>query len=529
MIGAKSTLDTVLVKAPHRRETYTEQELDEFMKCADPVTGAMYFMDHFFHIQHPTKGKMLYHPFEYQRRLLENYHTNRFSISLMPRQTGKSTSAAGYLLWYAMFVPDATILVAAHKFLGAQEIMQRIRYAYELCPNHIRAGATSYNKGSLEFDNGSRIVSQTTTENTGRGMSITLLYLDEFAFVRPTIASEFWTSITPTLSTGGKAIITSTPNSDEDQFALIWKQANKTEDEYGNPRLDGLGINGFKAFRSFWKEHPDRDDAWAREQRAQLGEERFRREMDCEFVINDETLISPLKLLDLEGVEPISKTGQVRWYKQIDKDKMYIIALDPSLGTGGDPAAIQVIEAETTEQVAEWRHNKTDVPTQVKIMAEIVKTIFETVKNEQSIYYSVENNTLGEAALISINEYGEENIPGYFLSDNSVQGTSGRRIRKGFTTTNKSKIVACNKLKILVESGRMKIYSKSLISELKNFVAIGSSYQAKPGETDDLVMSTLLATRMLMLLQSYHADLDSHLKDHSDNIVEPFPFISLIS
>jgi hypothetical protein len=447
----------------------------------------------------------------------------------MPRQTGKSTSAAGYLLWYAMFVPDATILVAAHKFLGAQEIMQRIRYAYELCPNHIRAGATSYNKGSLEFDNGSRIVSQTTTENTGRGMSITLLYLDEFAFVRPTIASEFWTSITPTLSTGGKAIITSTPNSDEDQFALIWKQANKTEDEYGNPRLDGLGINGFKAFRSFWKEHPDRDDAWAREQRAQLGEERFRREMDCEFVINDETLISPLKLLDLEGVEPISKTGQVRWYKQIDKDKMYIIALDPSLGTGGDPAAIQVIEAETTEQVAEWRHNKTDVPTQVKIMAEIVKTIFETVKNEQSIYYSVENNTLGEAALISINEYGEENIPGYFLSDNSVQGTSGRRIRKGFTTTNKSKIVACNKLKILVESGRMKIYSKSLISELKNFVAIGSSYQAKPGETDDLVMSTLLATRMLMLLQSYHADLDSHLKDHSDNIVEPFPFISFIS
>jgi hypothetical protein len=360
-------------------------------------------------------------------------------------------------------------------------------------------------------------------------MSITLLYLDEFAFVRPTIASEFWTSITPTLSTGGKAIITSTPNSDEDQFALIWKQANKTEDEYGNPRLDGLGINGFKAFRSFWKEHPDRDDAWAREQRAQLGEERFRREMDCEFVINDETLISPLKLLDLEGVEPTSKTGQVRWYKRVEKDKMYIIALDPSLGTGGDPSAIQVFEAETTEQVAEWRHNKTDVPTQVKIMAEIVKTIFETVKNEQSIYYSVENNTLGEAALISINEYGEENIPGYFLSDNSVQGTSGRRIRKGFTTTNKSKIVACNKLKILVESGRMKIYSKSLISELKNFVAIGSSYQAKPGETDDLVMATLLATRMLMLLQTYHADLDSHLKDHSDNIVEPFPFISFIS
>ena len=528
MIGTKSTLDTVLVKAPHRKQIYTEQELEEFARCADPVNGPMYFLDNFFYIQHPVRGKMLYHPFEYQRRLIENYHNNRFSISLMPRQTGKSTSAAGYLLWYAMFVPDSTILIAAHKYLGAQEIMQRIRYAYELCPNHIRAGATSYNKGSIEFENGSRIVSQTTTENTGRGMSITLLYLDEFAFVRPTIASEFWTSITPTLSTGGKAIITSTPNSDEDQFALIWKGANKIEDEYGNPRPNGLGINGFRAFRAFWREHPDRDDKWADEQRAQLGEERFRREMDCEFVINDETLISPIKLLDLEGIDPRRKTGQVRWYREPRRDEIYVVALDPSLGTGGDPAAIQVFEASTTEQIAEWRHNKTDIPTQVRIMADIVKELYSAVGDNKKIYYSVENNTLGEAALISINEYGEENIPGYFLSDNTVVSGTGRRFRKGFNTTNKAKLTACNKLKILIESGRMKIYSKPFISELKTFVASGASYEAKVGETDDLVMASLLATRMLLLLQSYHSELNQHLKDHSDNIVEPFPFISIM-
>jgi hypothetical protein len=522
------TLDTVLVKAPHRRESYSDSELEQFAKCADPVTGPMYFMDNFFYIQHPTRGKILYQPFEYQKRLIANYHNSRFSISLMPRQTGKSTSAAGYLLWYAMFVPDATILVAAHKYLGAQEIMQRIRYAYELCPNHIRAGATSYNKGSLEFDNGSRIVSQTTTENTGRGMSITLLYLDEFAFVRPTIAKEFWTSITPTLSTGGKAIITSTPNSDEDQFALIWKGANKIEDEYGNPRPNGLGINGFRAFRAYWREHPDRDDTWAEEQRSQLGEERFRREMDCDFVINDETLISPIKLLELDGREPIRKTGQVRWYKEPEAGKTYIVALDPSLGTGGDPAAIQVFEANTTIQVAEWRHNRTDVPTQVKILADIVTELHTVVRDEKSIYYSVENNTLGEAALISIAEYGENRIPGYFLSDNSVTGSSGRRFRKGFNTTHKSKITACNKFKVLIESGRLVVNSRSLLSELKTFVASGTSYAAKPGETDDLVMSSLLAVRMLMLLQTYHADLDQHLKDHSDNVIEPMPFISIM-
>lgn len=358
-------------------------------------------------------------------------------------------------------------------------------------------------------------------------MSISLLYADEFAFVRPTIAKEFWTSISPTLATGGKAIITSTPNSDEDQFAYLWKGANKIEDEFGNTRANGLGINGFKAYRSYWQEHPDRGEEWGKEQLAQLGEDRFRREIGCEFVINDETLIAPTKLIDLEGVEPIRKSGQVRWYKEPQKGKIYVVGLDPSLGTGGDPAAIQVFEADSTEQIAEWRHNRTDIPTQVRIMASIISEINDTIQDPNSIYYSVENNTIGEAALISIFEYGEENIKGYFLSDNSVTG-SMRKFRKGFNTTNKSKLTACNKFKVLVESGRMKLRSKSLISELKTFVANGPSYAAKVGETDDLVMATLLSVRMFMLLQSYHTDLDVHLKDHTDNVIEPMPFISML-
>ena len=272
------TEDT-LVKAPYRNTPFTDYQLEEFVKCADPDHGPEYFMSNYFHIQHPVKGKMLYYPYDYQKRLIDTYHNYRFSISMMPRQTGKSTSAAGYLLWVAMFVPDSTILIAAHKYTGSQEIMQRIRYAYELCPDYIRAGATNYNRGSIDFENGSRIISTTTTENTGRGMSISLLYADEFAFVRPGIAKEFWTSISPTLATGGKAIITSTPNSDEDQFALLWKGANKREDAFGNPTA--VGINGFKPFRSYWHEHPDRDEKWAAEQQAQLGEDRFRREMGC--------------------------------------------------------------------------------------------------------------------------------------------------------------------------------------------------------------------------------------------------------
>jgi intein/homing endonuclease len=347
---------------------------------------------------------------------------------------------------------------------------------------------------------------------------------DEFAYVRPTIAKEFWTSISPTLATGGKAIITSTPNSDEDQFAFLWKGANKCEDEYGNPTP--LGMNGFKAYRSYWEEHPDRDTAWGDNMRAQLGDDRFRREMNCEFIINDETLIAPAKLLDLQARDPIHRTGQVRWFEPVRKDQVYVVALDPSLGTGGDPAAIQVFEANTTRQVGEWRHNRTPIPEQVRIMADIIKYLHDTVGDDKSIYYSVENNTIGEAALISIQEYGEEYIKGYFLSDTASPTT--RRFRKGYNTTNRAKIAACSKLKNLIESGRMRVNSAGLISELKNFVAHGTSYAAKPGETDDLIMATILAVRMLVTLQSYYTELDTQMKDHDSEIIEPYPFISIM-
>ena len=519
------TSEEVLVKAPYRRQNFTDKQLDEFLSCADPSDGPEYFLNNFFYIQHPTKGKMLYQPFEYQKKLIATYHRYRFSISMLPRQTGKTTSAAGYLLWYAMFVPDSTILVAAHKYTGAQEIMQRIRYAYELCPDHIRAGVTSYNKGSIDFENGSRIVSATTTETTGRGMSISLLYADEFAYVRPTIAKEFWTSINPTLATGGKAIVTSTPNSDEDQFAFLWKGANKCIDEYGN--TTDLGINGFRAFRSYWWEHPERDQTWADQQRAALGEDRFRREMDCEFIIDEETLIAPAKLLDLNSSDHLYKTGQVRWFRPPQPGQIYVVGLDPSLGTGGDPAAIQIFEAKTTEQIGEWTHNKTPIPEQVRILKDIVNHLYEITKDENSIYYSLENNTIGEAALISIAELGEENIKGYFLSDTSVV-TNSRRFRKGYNTTAKTKLTACAKLKNLIETNKMKCHSAALIGELKTFVSSGVGYAAKPGEKDDLVMATLLVVRMLQTLQTFYADLDQHLKDHDDVVIEPMPFIAMI-
>jgi hypothetical protein len=440
------SLDGVLTKKANQRETYTEEQINDLMQCMNPDTGYLYFAEKFAYIQHPVKGKLLFDP------------------------------------------------------TGAQEIMQRVRYAYELCPDHIRAGVVNYNKGSMEFENGSRIVSATTTGNTGRGMSISLLYCDEFAFVSPTIADEFWTSISPTLATGGRAIITSTPNSDEDTFAVIWKEAERKYDEHGNEQ--DLGINGFHSFTCHWSEHPDRDEKWKDEELGRIGEERFRREYECEFLVFDETLINAIKLATLEPINPLMNMGQTRWYEKLQKDKTYIIALDPSMGTGGDYAAIQVFELPTYKQVAEWRHNTTPITGQIRILADICNHIANETQNPQGIYWSVENNSIGEAALIVINDFGEENIPGLFVSEPMRKGHV-RKFRKGFNTTHSTKISACSRLKTMIENDKMQIYSGAMISELKGFVATGSTYKAKVGETDDLISATLLVIRIMSVLRDW--------------------------
>ena len=514
------SLDGVLTKKANTRETFTEQQIADLKACTDPDTGYLHFCNNFFSIQHPVEGKMLFTPFDYQKRLLESYHNHRFNINMLPRQSGKTTTAAGYLLWYAMFHPDQTILIAAHKYTGAQEIMQRIRYGYELCPDFIRAGVVNYNKGSMEFENGSRIVSATTTGNTGRGMSISLLYCDEFAFVQPTIADEFWTSISPTLATGGRAIITSTPNSDEDTFAVIWKESQNKFDVNGNEQA--VGVNGFHGFTAKWDEHPDRDEKWKEVELGRIGEERFRREYGCEFLVYDETLVNSIKLSTMEGLDPLMNMGQTRWYDKIKDTENYVVALDPSMGTGGDYAAIQVFELPAYKQVAEWRHNETPIPAQIRILKDITSYLKQQSGDRDShIYWSVENNAIGEAALIVIQDFGEENIPGLFISEPIRKGHV-RKFRKGFNTTHGSKITACSRLKTMVENDQLKLTSKTLITELKNFVATGTSYRAKVGQTDDLISATLLALRMMSVLKDWDPRIyNTFTQAEGDEIIEP--------
>ena len=524
--------EPTLTKTAYTSTRYTKEQLHELKYCTDPDTGALYFMSNFMWIQHPIRGRMMFDPYPFQEDLINNYNSTRLSINMCGRQMGKTTVAAGYLLWFAMFIPDSTILIAAHKYTGAQEIMQRIRFAYEQVPDHIRAGVTSYNKGSLEFDNGSRIMSATTTETTARGMSLSLIYLDEFAFAQPRVASEFWTSLSPTLATGGKCIITSTPNNDDDQFATIWREANNNVDHFGN--VQDIGKNGFKHYLATWNKHPERDDEWAKEEQSRIGEERFRREHMCEFIIYDETLIDPLVLVGMEGKEPIQKMGQVRWYKKPKKGMTYCLGLDPSLGTGGDYAAIEVLELPTMIQVAEWQHNKTPIPKQIQIVKDILAYIADEIGWQEistggtDIFWTVENNTVGEAALVQIDNVGEENFRGTMLSEPRRSGHV-RRFRKGFNTTHKSKVASCAMFKNMIEQGKLQLNSKPIIRELKSYIARGQSFEAKSGENDDLISAMLLNFRQIQYISTFDEKIGRSFKDtepgsYEDDVV-PFGLI----
>lgn len=246
---------------------------------------------------------------------------------------------------------------------------------------------------------------------------------------------------------------------------------------------------------------------------------------NCEFLVYDETLINSIKLAAMEGKTPLLNMGQTRWYKKPSADYTYVVALDPSMGTGGNSAAIQVIEIPSYQQVAEWHHNGTSIPAQIRILRDVCTYISETCRtNGSNIYWSVENNGLGEAALIVINDFGEESIPGLFLSEPLKKGHI-RKFRKGFNTTHSSKVTACSQLKTLVENDQLTINSKPMISELKGFVAGGSSYSAKPGFEDDLVSAMILSIRMISVMKDWDPRVYNTFKqiDHEDNYELPMP------
>ena len=470
------------VKPAGHQQEFEHWQVAEVLRCA---SDAVYFIREYVMIQNPVKGAMKFDLFDYQENLINVYQNNRLSISLLSRQCGKTQTAAAFLLWWAIFKKDQRILIASKDQEGATDIMSRLWYSYEELPWWLKPGTRTNIVTRKEFDNGSSIFATATTKTSGRGKSNSLIYLDEFAFVPPGIGNEFWTSIYPTIATGGKCIITSTPNTDEDKFASIWFNAvmdetsdtwrdvfaergkqpgsmhevdeNEDQDwdiEWENEETrqryayqeddlelgDDETLEGFAGFHAHWTRIPNgrggyRDESFKRQVlQSGLTEEEWMREFECAFVSGDSTLISSQKLATLRQVirKPrfVDKWG-MRWYSEVLPNRIYGVVLDPSEGLDHDDACIQVWEVPRMIQVAEWNSNQADQVEQAKMLRRTLKRIFMIQMNDPEhesgvqTYYSVERNGLGIGILNAIEYEDEQTFPG-FLVDSTMTSVNVR-------------------------------------------------------------------------------------------------------
>jgi hypothetical protein len=471
------------LKAANEESEFTAEQVNELKKCMnDPV----YFASTYCKIPHPLHGAIQCHPYPYQVTMLKMFQNNRNSMVLSARQTGKSMMSAIYLLWFAMFHFEKTVLIASNKNDNAMEMIFRIKFIYERLPHWLKPGLQDdgWNKHSVGFDNGSRIVSTATSENAGRGMSISLLFLDEFAFVRDAIQQEFWTSVAPTLATGGSCIIASTPNGDSNLFAQLWRGSQ-------------IDSNGFVNIEVKWDEPPGRDEAFKKKEIGKIGEIRWRQEYENEFLSNDPLLFDTVMLANLTksvlSKRPAGSLGDITFFKQPQPNASYLVGVDPATGSGNDFAAIQVFDFPNLEQVAEWRSNTTS---SVMTYHMLKKMLLVYEKIGAPVYFSVENNGVGEG-IISLYE-ADESPPNSaeFISETGQN-------RKGMTTTGKSKMKACLLMKEMVERNAVTINSPLLLAEMKMFIRKSGSYSAKVGGTDDLISSSLIALRLLEEMSTY--------------------------
>ncbi len=482
------------LKAANEEHEYTIEHIKELAKCAQDV---VYFVKTYCQVQHPVKGSVPFALYPYQEEMLRQYCLNRQVVVLSARQTGKSAVSAAYLLWYAIFTDEKTVLIASNKNENAMEMIYRIKFMYERIPHWLKAGLMDdgYNKHMIGFDNGSRIISTATSENSGRGMSISLLFLDEFAFVRDTVQEEFWTSISPTLATGGSCIITSTPNGDNNLYAKLWRGANIPLDHTSN-----VGSNGFYPIQVAWDEPPGRDEQFKKTETAKIGELRWSQEYECIFISTDPLLFDTMVMNNITPeilrIKPYGTLGDIVFYAPPKPYGVYVAGMDPATGTGSDFTTIVVFEFPSMEQVAEWRSNTMSIPTAYGI----TKQLFSTYdKVGATVYFSVENNGVGEGIIALLSE--DEALPACveFVSEDGSK-------RMGMTTTGRSKMSACITIKEMVEKYSITVKSRILLEEMKQFVRKGSSYAAKSGGTDDLISACLIVMRVLSSMSTYDQD-----------------------
>ena len=452
-----------LVKRDGLQQNFTEEQIEEYVKCME---DPLYFAANYIQVIAPSKGLVQYKPYPYQKKMMKTFVDNRFCIVLACRQSGKSITSIIYILWYAIFHPEKNIAILANKGATAREMLSRITLALEHLPFFLQPGCKELNKGNITFSNNSKIIAAATSGSSIRGLSIDLLFLDEFAFVEN--ANEFYTSTYPVISAGDetKVIITSTANGVGNLYHKLYQGAAQ-------------GANEFVPFRVDWFDVPGRDEKWKQTTIANTSELQFEQEYGNNFHGRSNTLISSNVILGLKGSNPLEEKNSIKYYKKPQDGHTYIMTVDVSKGRGQDYSTFCVFDVtnDSFEQVVTFRDNMVSPLLFPDIIVKVAN-----LYNQSLIV--VENNDVGQVVCNAIYyEYEYENT---FVESTVKAGGVG------VTMTKRVKRIGCSNLKDLIEMGKINIVDYETISELATFEMKGTSYEASDGNHDDLVMNLVL-------------------------------------
>jgi hypothetical protein len=510
-------LGNPLLKKANTKIEFTEDQVLEWIKCAeDPV----YFAKKYIQIVTLDHGLQSFDMYSFQEEMVNTFHKNRFTICKLPRQSGKSTVVVSYLLHYAIFNDNTNIAILANKANTARDLLTRLQTGYENLPKWLQQGVLSWNKGSLELENKSRITAASTSASSIRGGTYNIIFLDEFAFVPNTVAENFFSSVYPVITSGqsSKVIVVSTPYG-MNHFYRLWDDAQKKKNEY-------------IPIEVHWTDVPGRDEEFKRSTIANTSESQWRQEFECLFLGSSDTLISGPILNRLVFDKPKNSSAGLDVYEDPQEDHTYVITVDVARGVEKDYSAFIVIDVSQFPHkvVSKYRNN------QIRpiLFPQIIK---EIALSYNKAYILCEVNDVGDQVAAGLH-YDLE-YPNLLMSSMRGragqilgQGFSGKKVQLGVKMSKTTKKVGCLNLKTLIEDNKITFTDFEIINELTTFVQKGNSFEAEDGRNDDLVMCLVMYS--WLILQDYFKeltdqDIRKRIYEEQKNQVEqdmsPFGFI----
>ena len=506
------------LKKAHTKIEFTPDQIEEFIKCKeDPV----YFAKNHIKIVSLDEGLVNFKPYDFQEKLINNFHNHRFNICKMPRQTGKSTTCVSYLLHYAIFNDNVNVAILANKASTARDLLGRLQLAYENLPKWMQQGIIVWNKGSVELENGSKILAASTSASAVRGGSYNIIFLDEFAFIPNHIADQFFASVYPTISSGQntKVIMVSTPHG-MNHFYRYWHDAERKRNEYIPTEVH-------------WSEVPGRDEAWKEQTIRNTSEAQFRVEFECEFLGSVDTLIAPAILKTMVYEDPIQSNAGLDIFERPREEHNYLMTVDVARGIGNDYSAFLVFDITEFpyKVVAKYRNNE------IKPML-FPSIIFDIAKTYHSCFILCEVNDIGDqVANILHFDLEYDNMLMASMRGRAGQvvghGFSGKKSQMGVRMTSAVKKLGCSNLKTLVEDHKILTVDYDIISELTTFVQRKQSFEAEEGCNDDLAMCLVIFAWLVaqdyfkeMTDQDVRKKIYEEQKNQIEQDMAPFGFLS---